>query len=92
MRDDLDKKLSRFDEIDRLLTDPEVLSNSQRLAALSRERGSLAKTAGKYRQFKDLNAQIVEANELIAGGDKEMRELAEAEIPELRARREAVSP
>ena len=90
MRDDLDKKLSRFDEIDRLLTDPEVLSNSQRLAALSRERGSLAKTAGKYRQFKDLNAQIVEANELIAGGDKEMRELAEAEIPELRARREAV--
>ncbi len=90
MRDDLDKKLSRFDEIDRLLTDPEVLSNSQRLASLSRERGSLAKTAGKYRQFKDLNAQIVEANELIAEGDKEMRELAEAEIPELRARREAV--
>lgn len=90
MRDDLDKKLARFEEIDRLLTDPEILSNGPRLAALSRERGSLAKLAGKYKQFKDLNAQIVEVNEMIESGDKDMRELGEAELPDLRARRESV--
>src|SRR5689334_21355112 len=89
MRDKLEQQLNRFEEIDRLLIDPEVLANGQKLGALSRERGSLAKTAVKYRQFKDLNKQIAEANEMIAGGDKDMRELAEAELPDLRAQREA---
>lgn len=89
MRDDLEKKLARFEEIDRLLIDPEVLANGQKLAALSKERGSLAKLAGKYKQFKDLNQQIAEANDMIGSGDKDMRELAEAELPDLRSRREA---
>ena len=90
MRDNLEKQLARFEEIDRLLVDPEVLANGPRLASLARERGTLAKLAGKYRQFKDLNKQIAETNEWIAGGDKEMRELAEAELPDLRAQRESV--
>lgn len=90
MREELDQKLGRFEEIDRMLVDPVVLSDGNLLARLSRERGSLAKLGGKYRQFKDLNRQIVETNEMIAGGDKDMRELAEAELPELRAQRDAV--
>jgi peptide chain release factor 1 len=89
MRYLLEKQLNRFEEIERLLVDPEVLSNGTRLAALAKERGSLAKTAGKYKQFKDLNKQIAEANDWIAAGDKDMRELAEAELPDLRAQREA---
>jgi peptide chain release factor 1 len=90
MRDNLEKQLDRFEQIDRLLADPEVLANGPRLAALARERGTLAKVAGKYRQFKDLNKQIAETNDWIASGDKEMRELAEAELPDLRAQREAL--
>jgi peptide chain release factor 1 len=88
MRDDLEKKLARYEEIDQLLMDPEVLSNGHKLAALSRERGALAKLATKYKQFKDLNNQIAEANEMIESGDKDLRELAEAELPDLRVRRE----
>lgn len=90
MRDDLEQKLARYEEIDKLLMDPEVLGNGARLTALSRERGSLAKLAGKYKQFKDLNRQIAETNEMIESGDKDMRELAEAELPDLRAAREKV--
>lgn len=89
MRDDLDKKLARFEEIDRMLVDPVVLADGNKLAGLARERGTLAKLVGKYKQFKDLNLQIAEANEMIASGDKDMRELAEAELPDLRVRREA---
>jgi peptide chain release factor 1 len=66
-----------------------VLADGNKLAALARERGLLGKLAGKYKQFKDLNRQIAEANEMIAGGDKDMRELAEAELPDLRVKREA---
>ncbi|MBL9084533.1 MAG: PCRF domain-containing protein, partial [Planctomycetales bacterium] len=90
MRDDLEQKLARYEEIDKLLMDPEVLGNGARLTALSRERGALAKLAGKYKQFKDLNRQIAETNEMIESGDKDMRELAEAELPDLRAAREKV--
>jgi peptide chain release factor 1 len=46
--------------------------------------------ATRYRQFKESNRQIAEAAGLAAGGDAELRELAEAELPELRARREAL--
>lgn len=90
MRDDLDKKLARFEEIDHMLADPNVLNNSYLMTTLSRERGSLAKIATKYKQFKEFNSQIADANEMIASGDKDMRELAELELPELRAKRESV--
>jgi peptide chain release factor 1 len=88
MRELLDEKLARFDELDRQLLDPAVLSNSGQVAAIARERGSLAKLATKYRHFLDLNKQITETNEMIDGADSDLRELAEAELPKLRADRE----
>jgi len=90
MRDLLEKQLSRFEELERQLVDPEVLANSSQLAAVAREHGSLAKLAGKYRRFKGLNKEISEAREMAAGGDAEMRELAEAELSELVEQREII--
>src|SRR5579863_4562935 len=90
MRELLDQKLARFEELDRQLLDPAVLANSARLAAVARERGSLAKLATKYRHFLDLNKQISEANEMLAGDDPDLRELAEAELPKLRVERETL--
>ncbi|MDA7977709.1 MAG: peptide chain release factor 1 [Pirellulales bacterium] len=90
MREILERKLDRFDELDQQLLDPEVQSNPQLIAAVARERGSLAKLATKYRKFKNLNAQIAEAVEMSEGDDHELRELAEAELPELRQQRETI--
>ena len=85
MRDMLDEKLDRFEQLERQMTDPEVLANSQKMAAIAREHGSLMKLATKYRAFRKLNQQIAEANEMVEGDDAEMRELAEAELPDLKA-------
>jgi peptide chain release factor 1 len=90
MRDQLEQQLARFEELERLLLDPEVQANSQLMAAAAREHGGLAKVATKYRRFKQLNTQISDALEMIGGGDSDMRELAEAELPELRAARESL--
>lgn len=90
MREMLDEKLARFDELDRQLVDPEVLAQPRKLAAVARERGSLAKLATKYRRFLDVNQEIQEAREMAEGDDAEMRELAEAEIPELKENRETL--
>ena len=88
MRKMLDEKLQRFDELETMLSDPAVQSDANRMATAAREHGSLAKVANKYRHFKDLNAQISEALEMVEGTDPEMRELAEAELPALKAERE----
>ena len=88
MSNPLDAKLARFEELERMLVDPEVLADSARLTAVAREHGSLARLARKYRRFKELNSQISDAQQMVDGDDFEMRELAEAELPELKAERE----
>ncbi|MCO6043608.1 peptide chain release factor 1 [Aeoliella sp. ICT_H6.2] len=89
MRDLLETKLARFEQLEKDLVDPEVLTNSDRLAQTAREHGGLARLAGKYRRFKELVDQISDAREMVeTSGDIEMRELAEAEIETLREERE----
>ena len=60
------------------------------MSAVAREHGSLAKAATKYRRFKSLNSQIAEASEMLQSGDAEIRQLAEAELPDLKAARETL--
>ena len=88
MRDQLEARLSRFEELERALVDPEVLAAPQRLAAVAREHGTLAKLARKYRAFVSLERQIGDLEEMSAGADHELKALAQAELPELAARRE----
>ena len=88
MRDLLEEKLHRFEELEQRLVDPQVLANPARMAAVAREHGSLAKLANKYRRFKKLSAQIDEALEMSKAADPEMRELAAAELPKVRLERE----
>src|SRR5919106_4243509 len=90
MRELLDQKLARFEQLEKDLMNPQVLSNPTRITAVAREHGSLGKLAKKYRKFKQITGQIAEAQQMIDGDDAEMRELAEAELPELRAQREAL--
>jgi peptide chain release factor 1 len=88
MREMLEEKLARFEELERQMVDPVILTNSARVGAIAREHGTLAKLATKFRKFKELNQQIADAREMIEGNDSQMRELAEAELPGLRAERE----
>ena len=89
MREELEAKLSRFEDLERALTDPEVLADQSRLSAVAREHGTLARLARKYRQFVALEREIDEHVEMAAGQDRDLKDLAEAELPDLRRRREA---
>ncbi|HEX5470363.1 MAG TPA: PCRF domain-containing protein, partial [Lacipirellulaceae bacterium] len=88
MRELLEQKLARYEQLENDLVDSEVLANPARITAVAREHGSLGKLAKKYRKFKQINGQIAEAQQMIDGDDAEMRELAEAELPGLRGERE----
>ena len=78
MREMLDEQLSRFEELERMMSDPVVLADSNRMAAVAREHGSLAKLATKYRHFKKLRREIGELREMAESDDKEEREMASA--------------
>ena len=90
MREILEQQLARFEELERLMVDPDVLANPARLAAIAREHGSLAKSATKYRRFKQLNTLITEAKAMASGDDLELRQMAEMELADLKAEREAL--
>jgi peptide chain release factor 1 len=88
MREFLEEKLARFEQLERQLVDPQVLSKPEKLAATAREHGSLKRLVDKYRRYKQLTDEISQAREMAEEGDPEMRELAEAELPGLVASRE----
>ncbi len=88
MREMLDEKLGRFDELERQMADPSVLADSSKIGAIAREHGSLAKLAGKYRRFKQVIAEIQEANEMLKESDAELKQLAEESLVDLRKERE----
>ena len=90
MRDKLEEKLSRFEELEAKLIDPEVLGNPQQLAQVAREHGSLSRLALKYRAFKKVIDEILEVSEMAQSSDAQEREMAEAELPQLKQQREEI--
>lgn len=88
VREELEQKLARFEELERLMTDPVVLATSSKMAAVAREHGSLAKVALKYRSYKKLLEEIEALDEMSRSADPEERQLADEELPLCRARRE----
>ena len=90
MREMLEEKLARFENLESQMTDPDVLSDSSRMAAIAREHGSLAKLVKKYRRFKVVLSEVEEVRELAENGDAEEREMAEEELQTLLTEREEI--
>ncbi|MDB5390368.1 MAG: peptide chain release factor 1 [Planctomycetaceae bacterium] len=80
----LQAKLKRFEEIERMLVDPEILADSQKSMALQKEHGGLGKVARSVKQFNDLTEAVENAKTLLnEESDPEMREMAQSELNEL---------
>jgi peptide chain release factor 1 len=86
----LQTKLQRFEEIERLLQDPAVLSDVDRMLALQREHGGLRKVALAVREFNRLEQEVADVKQMIyEESDHEAREYAKAELAELEPKLEA---
>ena len=71
MREELETKLARFEDLERQMMAPEVASNPNRIAAVAREHGSLAKLATKYRLFKRTLDEIADLKRMAKSDDPE---------------------
>ncbi|AHI56968.1 peptide chain release factor 1 [Listeria ivanovii] len=84
MYDRLQAVEDRYDELNELLSDPDVVSDPKRLRDLSKEQSGITATVETYREYKNVNAQIEETKELLSEKlDDDMREMAKEEFAEL---------
>jgi len=70
----------RFEELEHLLADPGVIGNRNQFQTLSREYGELEPLIRLWQQYQTTEHTIIEARELLAEGDRDMREMAQDEI------------
>jgi peptide chain release factor 1 len=79
----------RYEELTRLMADPDVAQDYERVAQYAKERADLEDIVGTYRTYKDTTKELRETETLLTGdADHELRELAEREVAELQARLE----
>lgn len=83
----LQAKLARFEELEAQLQDPEVLADVSKMLEIQREHGGLSKIASTVREFNTLQDDLLAAETMLAEAtDDETREIAQAEIDELKPR------
>ncbi len=71
---------ARYHELEIELTNPEVLSDYNKMKTLSKEKSSLEETVQKYQEYKHVLEEIENLKELIH--DPEMGEMAQMELEE----------
>ncbi|MEA3341365.1 MAG: peptide chain release factor 1 [Chloroflexota bacterium] len=86
MLDRLDKIEERYEELTRLLADPDVAQDYERVAEYAKERSDLEDIVSAYRAYKDAAQELEETKTLLTDDvDPELQELAQAEIERLEA-------
>jgi peptide chain release factor 1 len=80
----------KHEELTRLLMNPEVFSNPQQYQKYSKEQSDLQPLVEKIGEYRKIISGIEEAEEILGGGDGDIRELAQAELEELKGKKPSV--
>ena len=87
----LEKIKNHFEEINQNLSDPEVLSDREKVIKLSKERSDLEDIIKSYKELTDIINNIEGNKEIIAeGGEPDLIEMAESELEELEAKKNEI--
>lgn len=88
----LDEMESRYCEIEKLISDPEIASDPAKVIPLSKEQGKLRALVTKYRQYKKAVAGIEEAEQILADSeaDEDFKALAKDEMQQFESESKAL--
>lgn len=88
----LEKIYERYNELERLLSDPEVISDSNRYTVYIKEHGSYSKMVNKYLQLSETRTKKQETEGLLLQEDidRELAEMAREELQQLEKQEEAI--
>ena len=84
MNDRLQKILDRYHELGSQLHDPSLLNDPAQLGKISQERSELEHLAKKIERFFQIEKDLKENAEILAGDDSELQEIASAETDQLK--------
>ena len=85
LQDKLQKFIDRFDEINKLLVDPDILTNIKKMTELSKEQSSISKVVDAAKEYNQI-IEGIEENKMLLDDD-ELGDLAKEELKELEARK-----
>ena len=86
----LESVVAKYEELTRLLSDPEVHANQQDFMRYSKEQSDISEIVEKYREYQEVDKGIAEAEEIINDkkSDADFRELAQVELADFKAKKE----
>ncbi|MGH8005233.1 MAG: peptide chain release factor 1 [Limisphaerales bacterium] len=84
----LEKIENKYKELTELLYDPVVLGEPSRLQKIARERAGLEETVQAAARYRQVLSQIEEGEKLKNAADRELAEMAKAELEELKPKKE----
>ncbi|WP_392454698.1 peptide chain release factor 1 [Chryseomicrobium aureum] len=86
MFDRLQAVEDRYDKLNEMLSDPEIVNDTNKLRQYSKEQSDLQETVDAYREYKAAKEQLAEAKEMLDDKlDADMREMVKEEVNELEA-------
>ena len=89
--DKLEEIENKYNELTKILSDPEIFSDYTKSQKYSKEQADLEEIVRKIREYRKILTGISEAEEILhAGGDDGLKELAELELEELKEKKPAV--
>ena len=77
----------KYDELTAFLSDPKVISVQADFQKYSKEHSDLQAIVGRIKEYKKLLSDIEDTEEMLKGGDSDIKELAQPELDELKKRR-----
>ena len=80
MEEKLEEMSVRFEELEHMLAQPDIIADQEKWQALAREHAHLSGIMEAYAGYKALAESVKEARELENGEDPELRELAASEL------------
>ncbi|TMW72153.1 peptide chain release factor 1 [Alteribacter natronophilus] len=87
MFDRLQAVEERYERLNELLMDPDVISDTNKLREYSKEQSDIEETVQSYREYKEVKGQYDDAREMLNDNlDNEMYEMVKMEMDELQER------
>ncbi len=92
MLEKLDAVEERYEELNRLMAQPEVAADFERVQKLAKEQAGIADLVSKYREYKKTAQTLEETRAMKEKGlDEEMESLVEEELTSLESRMESLT-
>ena len=88
MLDKLAEVEKRYEELERLMSDPQLLHQQREYSKLAKERAELEEIVARFREWRKIEQEIENNRELLQENEEAIRELAKEELNTLRQRKD----